>query len=85
MRIYSPVKNYTGISASVPFCNGKGETDDPLLIAWFSEHGYTVVPDSDTETGSEETSEEIVEEPEVKKCTNRTRQKATTKAGMKEH
>ena len=56
-----------------------------MLIAWFSEHGYTVVPDSDTETGSEETSEEIVEEPEVKKCTNRTRQKATTKAGMKEH
>ncbi|RGD64439.1 hypothetical protein DXA98_10395 [Lachnospiraceae bacterium OF09-6] len=40
MKIYSPNKNYTGVSASVPFCNGVGETEDPHLIEWFKEHGY---------------------------------------------
>lgn len=42
MKIYSPNKDYTGVSASVPFCNGMGETDDPRLIQWFRDHGYTV-------------------------------------------
>lgn len=42
MKIYSPNREYTGVSASVPFCNGAGETDDPYLIKWFREHGYTV-------------------------------------------
>ena len=42
MKISSPVKDYTGISASVPFCNGVGETDDPHLIEWFKNHGYEV-------------------------------------------
>lgn len=42
MKIYSPNKEYTGISASVPFCNGVGETKDPRLIRWFKEHGYKV-------------------------------------------
>lgn len=42
MKIYSPNKEYTGISASVPFCSGVGETDDPHLIAWFRAHGYQV-------------------------------------------
>lgn len=42
MKIYSPNKDYTGISASVPFCGGVGETDDPHLIDWFKNHGYTV-------------------------------------------
>lgn len=40
MKIFSPVKDYTGVSASVPFCNGAGETDDPHLIEWFKDHGY---------------------------------------------
>lgn len=40
MRIYSPNKEYTGVSASVPFCNGVGETNDPHLIQWFKDHGY---------------------------------------------
>lgn len=35
MKICSPNKEYTGVSASVPFCNGMGETDDPYLIEWF--------------------------------------------------
>lgn len=42
MKVYSPNKEYTGVSASVPFCNGVGETDDPYLLKWFREHGYTV-------------------------------------------
>ncbi len=42
MKIYSPNKDYTGISASVPFCGGVGETNDPYLIKWFKDHGYTV-------------------------------------------
>mgnify|MGYP001032923861 FL=1 len=40
MKIFSPVKDYTGVSASVPFCDGAGETDDPHLIEWFKDHGY---------------------------------------------
>lgn len=42
MKIYSPNKDYTGISASVPFCGGVGETEDPHLIDWFKNHGYIV-------------------------------------------
>lgn len=42
MKIKSPNKDYTGVSASVPFCNGVGETEDPHLIQWFKEHGYEV-------------------------------------------
>ena len=42
MKIFSPVKDYTGMSASVPFCNGIGETDDSHLIEWFKDHGYGV-------------------------------------------
>lgn len=42
MKIYSPNKDYTGVSASVAFCKGVGETDDPRLIQWFRDHGYTV-------------------------------------------
>lgn len=43
MKIYSPNKDYTGVSASVPFCSGVGETEDPHLIEWFKDHGYKVV------------------------------------------
>lgn len=43
MKIYSPNKDYTGVSASVPFCSGVGETEDPHLIQWFRDHGYKVV------------------------------------------
>ena len=42
MKIYSPNKDYTGVSASVAFCNGVGETEDPHLIEWFKNHGYEV-------------------------------------------
>jgi hypothetical protein len=41
-KIYAPNKQYTGISASVAFAKGVGETDNPTLIEWFIEHGYEV-------------------------------------------
>jgi hypothetical protein len=42
MKIYTPVKNATGVWCSVHFRNGVGETDNPNLIKWFKEHGYRV-------------------------------------------
>ena len=59
MKIYSPNKEYTGVSASVPFCNGMGETEDPHLIKWFKDHGYKV----DEENNAEQKDEETVEIP----------------------
>lgn len=42
MKVFAPNKQYTGTSASVPFCNGVGETEDPRLLQWFKSHGYEV-------------------------------------------
>ena len=42
MKIYAPVKDATGTWASVRFVNGVGETDNPRLIEWFKDHGYTL-------------------------------------------
>ena len=67
MKVYSPNKEYTGISASVPFCNGTGETDDPHLIEWFKEHGYTVEEPMESEIPMEEAVEEVqTETPALK-------------------
>lgn len=67
MKIYSPNKEYTGISASVPFCNGTGETDDPHLIEWFKEHEYTVEEPMEAEIPMEEAVEEVqTETPALK-------------------
>ncbi len=60
MKIKSPNKDYTGVSASVPFCNGVGETEDPYLIQWFKDHGYEV----------EETPEKA-EKPDKEKNTSK--------------
>jgi hypothetical protein len=42
MLIYAPNKNATGTWCSTQFKNGVGETNDPLLIKWFKEHGYKI-------------------------------------------
>lgn len=42
-KIHAPNKEYTGVSASVSFVKGVGETDNKHLIQWFKEHGYEVV------------------------------------------
>lgn len=41
-KIIAPNKQYTGISASVAFAQGVGQTENPKLIQWFKDHGYTV-------------------------------------------
>lgn len=41
--IIAPNEKYTGISATVPFIRGKGETGDPKLIEWFKRKGYKVL------------------------------------------
>ncbi len=56
-KISAPNREYTGVSAGVPFCNGVGETNNPTLIFWFKEHGYIV----------EESKNEELEETEGEK------------------
>lgn len=41
-NIYSPNESYTGVSASVAFVKGVGETKDKHLIEWFKQHDYKV-------------------------------------------
>lgn len=41
-RIHSPNKKYDGVTASVKFNKGVGETSTPYLIEWFKKNGYTV-------------------------------------------
>ncbi|CAI3573423.1 hypothetical protein [Clostridium neonatale] len=45
-KIIAPNKSYTGVSASVAFCNGEGNTTNPILIDWFKKHGYEVIEDA---------------------------------------
>lgn len=75
-QIIAPNKDYTGVSASVTFVKGVGETSDAYLIEWFKEHGYTVIedeaaevqpvtPEEDpaTDVEAEEQAEETQEKP----------------------
>lgn len=48
-KILAPNKEYTGISASVPFINGEGHTDDLRLIEWFKDHGYEVIEEKEVD------------------------------------
>ncbi|MEF2969242.1 SAP domain-containing protein [Paenibacillus sp. M1] len=41
-KVIAPNKQYSGISAGVPFANGVGETDNPNLLKWFESKGYEV-------------------------------------------
>lgn len=53
-KIEAPNREYNGVSASVEFKNGVGETDDENLIGWFREHGYEVTEDEENQTGEDE-------------------------------
>lgn len=64
MKVYSPNKDYTGVSASVPFCSGVGETDDPYLLDWFRKHGYTVEETGDVKVHENEDEPENMEKSE---------------------
>lgn len=60
-KILSPNKSYTGVSASVAFCNGVGTTDNPELIDWFKKHKYQVVEEEKKDKTLDEMSvEELV-------------------------
>ena len=59
MKIFTKVPDFTGIRASVMFVNGQGNTDDPRLIKWFKQNGYTVAD-------GESTSVEVAEVSGVK-------------------
>ena len=66
-KVYAPLKDYNGISASVEFANGVGETDNENLLEWFEEKGYTVEREKPkrakkaTEDVTEEVAEEVAE------------------------
>lgn len=51
-KIIAPNKSYNGTSASVPFVNGVGQTDDPHLIQWFKENGYEIEDEAVKEENS---------------------------------
>lgn len=65
MKVFAPNKQYTGTSASVPFCNGVGETDNPRLLNWFQSHGYEVEGLPESEKPVEDPMEPQDENPEV--------------------
>lgn len=70
-KVYAPLQDYNGISASVEFVNGVGETDNENLLEWFEEKGYTVERDEKpkrakkakevTDETSEGANEEVAE------------------------
>lgn len=65
--IKAPNEGYTGVSASVAFCNGEGRTDNKNLIQWFKDHGYTVIegtPDP-PETGGDKKGKSRVKNTKV--------------------
>lgn len=47
-KIYCKNREYTGVSATVTFTNGEGETESKELIEWFKLHGYEVDDKKDT-------------------------------------
>ena len=65
MKVYAPNEQYTGMSASVSFCNGVGETNDPHLLNWFRSHGYEVEELPEPEKSVEDEMEPQEENPEI--------------------
>lgn len=46
-KVYAPLATYNGVSASIHFVDGVGETDNEDLLKWFTDHNYKVVDDED--------------------------------------
>ncbi|BFH13526.1 hypothetical protein WJ0W_006207 [Paenibacillus melissococcoides] len=66
-KVYAPNQQYTGVSASVPFVNGVGETDNPHLLRWFEDRGYFIErsePEKEPEGADDKTGEPPAETPE---------------------
>ena len=62
-KVYAPLEDYNGISASVEFINGVGETDNENLLEWFEEKGYTVEREDKPKRAKKE-NEEVAEDNE---------------------
>ena len=64
VKVYTPLQGYNGISASVEFVNGVGETDNENLLEWFEEKGYTVEREKPkrAKKATEDVAEEVAEE-----------------------
>lgn len=75
-KILAPNKDYSGISASVPFINGVGYTDDEDLISWFKEHGYEVEVENTEVENTEVENTEVENKPKGK-----SKPKSSAKAG----
>jgi len=63
-KVYTPLQGYNGISASVTFVNGVGETDNENLLEWFEEKGYTVEREEKpkrAKKATDEVAEEVAE------------------------
>lgn len=43
-KIYAPNKQYNGVTATVRFIDGIGETENEELLEWFPKHGYSLQP-----------------------------------------
>lgn len=63
-KIHAPNQEYTGVSATVVFVDGIGETEDPALLQWFLDKGYKVegVDAEDLEEAPQEAIEMDVDE-----------------------
>ncbi|MDO4728441.1 MAG: hypothetical protein Q4B43_05480 [Bacteroidota bacterium] len=66
-KIYAPNKEYTGVSASVFFVKGVGETENPHLINWFKDKGYEVEKKENKAVEEKQDEENTVNEetPEI--------------------
>lgn len=82
-KIYAPNKQYTGISASVRFVNGVGETSDPRLIKWFQERGYKVVEGAQEEEQPVKQLEQEEEKGEESKQEDDREEQPPVKGGRK--
>lgn len=79
-KVLSPNEQYTGLSASVMFINGVGETDDEHLLQWFEEKGYTVErsePVLQDDVALQATKAAELEKKEAEKRLKALRKKAT--------
>lgn len=65
VKIYSPNKSYTGVSASVAFSKGVGETENKHLIEWFKQHGYKVVEEAEQNQQTNTENEKPVDDMTV--------------------
>jgi len=74
-KVIAPNKQYTGLSATVMFVNGVGETDNENLLQWFEEKGYTIEPTEEDEAKAAALAAEI-EKKEAAKRLKALRKKA---------